>query len=214
MTGLRIRPDDDRRRRFELLAFPHLDAAYNLARWLAGNPADAEDIVQDAYLRAYRYFDTVRGGKLRVWLLAIVRNVFFTWAKENRSGRIVCVAETPAGETAEIDETTLSSPPPDPSRQLLESIESDALARLMEGLPLEYREVLLLREVEALSYKEIASVSGVPIGRVMPRLFSARLALRTLWQQQGEMDSTHAAPARLPGAVSVQSASALLHPMN
>ena len=107
-----------------------------------------------------------------------------------------------------------SSPPPDPSRQLLESIESDALARLMEGLPLEYREVLLLREVEALSYKEIASVSGVPIGRVMPRLFSARLALRTLWQQQGEMESTHAAPARLPSAVSVQPASALLHPMS
>ena len=98
MTGLRIQPDDDRRRRFELLALPHLDAAYNLARWLAGNPTDAEDIVQDAYLRAYRYFDTVRGGKLRVWLLAIVRNVFFTWAKENRSGRMVCAAETPAGE--------------------------------------------------------------------------------------------------------------------
>ena len=79
-------PQDDRRRRFELLALPHLDAAYNLARWLAGNTTDAEDVVQDAYLRAYRYFDAFQGGNFRVWLLTIVRNAFITWVKENRSG--------------------------------------------------------------------------------------------------------------------------------
>ena len=90
----------DRKRRFELLALPHLDAAFNLARWLAGNTADAEDVVQEAYLRAFRYFDAYQGGNFRVWLLTIVRNSFFTWAKENRSGRLVFHAETPAGDTA------------------------------------------------------------------------------------------------------------------
>ena len=91
---------DDRRRRFELLALPHLDAAYNLARWLAGNTADAEDVVQEAYLRAYRYFDAFQGDNIRVWLLTIVRNCFLTWVKENRSGRLSFVAETPVAETA------------------------------------------------------------------------------------------------------------------
>ena len=80
-------PQDDRRRRFELLALPHLDAAYNLARWLAGNPTDAEDVVQDAYLRAYRYFDAFHGGNFRVWLLTIVRHSFLDWLKDNRSGQ-------------------------------------------------------------------------------------------------------------------------------
>jgi RNA polymerase sigma factor (sigma-70 family) len=198
MSGSRIQPDDDRRRRFELLAFPHLDAAYNFARWLTGNATDAEDIVLDAYLRAYQHFDTVRGRKFRVWLLAIVRNVFLISAKENRSDRMVFVTETPAGETAEIEETMWGSAAPDPDCQLMESIgASDALARMMENLPTEYREILLLREVEELSYKEIATVSGVPIGRVMPRLFSARLALRTLWQQRDDRESTHAAPGQL-----------------
>jgi len=91
---------DDRRRRFELLALPHLDAAYNLARWLAGNTTDAEDVVQEAYLRAYRYFDAFQDGNIRVWLLTIVRNCFVTWAKGNRSGRLSFVAETPVAETA------------------------------------------------------------------------------------------------------------------
>ena len=181
-------PHDDRRRRFELLALPHLDAAYNLARWLARNPSDAEDVVQDAYLRAYRYFDTFQGGNFRVWLLTIVRNTFVTWVKENRSGRMAFLPETPAADT---EETMWGSRPRDPEALLLESIDSQSLSRLMEQLPAEYREVLLLREVEDLAYKEIATVTGVPIGTVMSRLARARLSLRNLWLQQAEIENAH-----------------------
>jgi RNA polymerase sigma-70 factor, ECF subfamily len=182
-------PHDDRRRRFELLALPHLDAAYNLARWLAGNPTDAEDVVQDAYLRAYRYFDAFQGGNFRVWLLTIVRNAFITWVKENRSGRMVFVPDTPLAETADKDETAWGSKPRDPEALLMDSIDSQTLNRLMEKLPSEYREVLLLREVEDLSYKEIADVTGVPIGTVMSRLSRARLALRKLWLEHAELEN-------------------------
>jgi RNA polymerase sigma factor (sigma-70 family) len=198
MTASCIQPHDDRRRRFERLALPHLDAAHNLARWLASNTAAAEDVVQDAYLRAYRHFDTFQGGNFRVWLLTIVRNAFFTWVKENRSSRMVFVAEAPVGEMADTEEVMWSSRSRDPETLLMESIDNQTLSRLMEQLPAEYREVLLLREVEDLSYKEIATVSGTPIGTVMSRLSRARRALRKLWLQQAAMESTHAAPAQLP----------------
>jgi RNA polymerase sigma-70 factor, ECF subfamily len=182
-------PHDDRRRRFELLALPHLDAAYNLARWLAGNPTDAEDVVQDAYLRAFRYFDAFQGGNFRVWLLTIVRNAFVTWVKENRSGRMVFVPDTPLAESADTDETAWGSKPRDPEALLMDSIDSQTLNRLMEKLPSEYREVLLLREVEDLAYKEIADVTGVPMGTVMSRLSRARLALRKLWLEHAELEN-------------------------
>ena len=182
-------PHDDRRRRFELLALPHLDAAYNLARWLAGNPTDAEDVVQDAYMRAFRYFDAFQGGNFRVWLLTIVRNAFVTWVKENRSGRMVFVPDTPLAESADTDETAWGSKPRDPEALLMDSIDSQTLNRLMEKLPSEYREVLLLREVEDLAYKEIADVTGVPMGTVMSRLSRARLALRKLWLEHAELEN-------------------------
>ena len=184
-------PQDDRRRRFELLALPHLDAAYNLARWLAGNTTDAEDVVQDAYLRAFRYFDTFQGGNFRVWLLTIVRNAFVTWVKDNRSGRMVFMPDMPAAERAEDEEAMWGSPPRDPEALLLESIDSQTLGRLMERLPAEYREVLLLREVEDLAYKDIAQVTGMPIGTVMSRLSRARLSLRKLWLQNAESETAH-----------------------
>jgi RNA polymerase sigma-70 factor, ECF subfamily len=184
-------PQDDRRRRFELLALPHLDAAYNLARWLAGNTADAEDVVQEAYLRAYRYFDAYKGGNFRVWLLTIVRNAFMTWVRENRSGRMVFVPDTPVTEQPGSDETLWGNPPRDPEAMLLESVDSQQLGQLMEQLPAEYREVLLLREVEDLSYKEIAEVTGVPIGTVMSRLSRARLSLRRLWLRQEDTEAAH-----------------------
>ena len=184
-------PQDDRRRRFELLALPHLDAAYNLARWLADNTTDAEDVVQDAYLRAFRYFDAFQGGNFRVWLLTIVRNAFVTWVKENRSGRMVFLPDSPTGETAETEETMWGSRPRDPEALLLESIDSQTLSRLMEQLPAEYREVLLLREVEELAYKEIATVTGVPLGTVMSRLARARLSLRNLWLRQDATENAH-----------------------
>jgi len=177
-------PQDDRRRRFELLALPHLDAAFNLARWLAGNTTDAEDVVQDAYLRAYRYFDAFQGGNFRVWLLTIVRNAFVTWVKENRSGRMVFVPDTPVADSADSEEAMWGSRPRDPESLLLESVDSQMLGRLMEQLPAEYREVLLLREVEDLSYKEIATISATPMGTVMSRLARARQALRRLWEHE------------------------------
>jgi RNA polymerase sigma-70 factor, ECF subfamily len=182
-------PTDDRRRRFELLALPQLDAAYNLARWLAGNPTDAEDVVQEAYLRAYRYFDAFQGGNFRVWLLTIVRNAFMTWVKENRSGRMVFVPDTPLAETADAEETMWGNRTRDPEALLMDSIDSQTLNRLMEKLPSEYREVLLLREVEDLAYKEIADVTGVPMGTVMSRLSRARLALRKLWLEHAELEN-------------------------
>ena len=182
-------PTDDRRRRFELLALPQLDAAYNLARWLAGNPTDAEDVVQEAYLRAYRYFDAFQGGNFRVWLLTIVRNAFMTWVKENRSGRMVFVPDTPLAETADTEETVWGNRTRDPEALLMDSIDSQTLNLLMEKLPSEYREVLLLREVEDLAYKEIVDVTGVPMGTVMSRLSRARLALRKLWLEQAELEN-------------------------
>jgi RNA polymerase sigma-70 factor (ECF subfamily) len=173
---------DDRKRRFELLALPHLDAAFNLARWLAGNTADAEDVVQDAYLRAFRYFESWQGGSFRVWLLTIVRNSFMTWAKENRSPRMVFRPD----DDLPSEDIMWAEPPRDPETLLLEHIDSQTLTRLMERLPTDYREILLLREVEDLSYKEIATVISAPVGTVMSRLGRARLALRRLWLETAE----------------------------
>jgi RNA polymerase sigma factor (sigma-70 family) len=171
--------DDDGRRRFELLALPHLDAAYNLARWLTGNAEDASDVVQEAYLRAFRYFGAYKGGNMRVWLLTIVRNSFTDWVRENRSARLVFSGDVPSSDGPE--ETLWGTKPRDPEALLLASIDADTLDRLMARLPPEHREVLVLRELEDLSYREIAAVAGVPVGTVMSRLARARLALRQLW---------------------------------
>ncbi len=173
---------DPQRRQFELLALPHLDAAFNLARWLAGNTTDAEDIVQEAYLRGWRYFDSYRGGDMRVWLLTIVRTCFLTWMKDNRSPRLVFFAEEPAGAE---EATAWADAPRDPEVLLLDRIDSSVLTQLMTRLPGEYREVLLLREVEDFAYRDIAAITGTPIGTVMSRLARARAALRKLWREAG-----------------------------
>ncbi|HEY0424450.1 MAG TPA: sigma-70 family RNA polymerase sigma factor [Rhodopila sp.] len=166
---------DGRTRRFELLAMPHLDAAFNLARWLTGNTADAEDVVQDAYLRAFRYLDAFRGDNFRVWLLTIVRNSFLNWLKDNRSGRQL-FQPIPA-------DLEWTDPAPSAEAMLLDRVDSETLGVLMAGLPAEYREVLILREIEELSYKDIATVTGIPPGTVMSRLSRARLALRKAWTE-------------------------------
>ena len=167
--------DDGLNRRFELLALPHLDAAFNLARWLTGNPTDAEDVVQDAYLRAFRYLDAFRGDNFRVWLLTIVRNSFLDWLKDNRSARLLFQSAP-----ADLDWT---DPGPSPEAMLLDRVDSETLIALMARLPAEYREVLILREIEDLSYKDIAAVTGIPAGTVMSRLSRARLALRKAWTE-------------------------------
>ena len=178
-SGGPVVSDDVRRRRFERLALPHLDAAFRLARWLAGNAEDAGDVVQDAYLRAFRYFDTLRGDDARVWLLAIVRTSFVSWAQRNRSARMTFTDE--AMET----EPLWTAPEPDPEQALLRRIDSATLEGLIAKLPAEYRTALLLREVEDLSYREIAAVTGVPEGTVMSRLARARVQLRRLWAEAG-----------------------------
>ncbi len=156
--------------RFEQACLPHLAAAYNLARWLTHDDRDAEDVVQEAYLRALRFFDTFRGGDGRAWLLAIVRNACHDWLRKNR----------PLEESAPFDED-VHSPPVDldtPERTALRGADREMLRRALEGLPPAWREVIVLRELEGLSYKEIAEVAGIPIGTVMSRLARARMRLK------------------------------------
>jgi len=164
---------DERRRKFEAEALPHLDAAYNLARWLARSPTDAEDIVQDAMLRAFRAFDGFRGGEVKPWLLAIVRNCWRN-AVSDRLRR---------GHTPLPDE--MSSPlvtdDPDPEAVALLASDGRKLDAAIAALPLEFREVLILREMEEMSYREIAEIVGAPIGTVMSRLSRARGLLRDKW---------------------------------
>ena len=156
--------------RFEQLVLPHLDAAYNLARWLIGNPADAEDVVQEAFLRALRFFGGFRGGDSRAWLLKIVRNTSYSWVRKNR----------PAQLADEFDETIHSGETASENAELklLSRAESERVKRALEELPLAFREILVLREIEGLSYKEISDVTGVAMGTVMSSLSRARQRLR------------------------------------
>jgi len=155
---------------FELAVLPHLDAAYNLARWLMRKEQDAQDVAQEAYLRAFRFFSGFRGGDARAWLLKIVRNTCYTWLHANR----------PLQEAAEFDENVFppDSHAPNPEEIVLQ-IDSDTLVRkALEMLPPNSREVLILRELEGMSYKEIADITGMPIGSVMSSLSRARVRLR------------------------------------
>jgi RNA polymerase sigma-70 factor (ECF subfamily) len=174
---------DDKRLRFEAQAVPHLDAAYNLARWLARSPADADDIVQEAMMRAYRAFDDVRGGDVKPWLLAIVRNCFFTsTAHQTRERKIIPLVDDGRGTDGEayVDET------PDPEIALIHADQGRKLGGLISGLPQEFREVIILREMEELPYRDIAQITGVPMGTVMSRLARARAMLKERWNRTVE----------------------------
>src|SRR6266446_7682852 len=153
--------------RFEDLVMPHLDAGYNLACWLTRDVNDAEDVVQDASVRALKYVGSLRDGDARAWFLTIVRHAFYDWCKRNRPAEIVKDDGT-AIETA-VDPAAL-----DPEQAFLRAAESKTLADAVAALPLAYREVLILRELEELSYKEIARIADIPIGTVMSRLARAR----------------------------------------
>lgn len=155
---------------------PHLDAAYRFARWLCRSD-DANDIVQEAFLRAFRGFDTLRGGDVKAWLLTIVRNCHATALDQQRRRPTVPLGE----EHTEALESDAQGGSPDPESATLAEDERRTLARLIEALPEEHRQVLLLRELEDLSYREIAAVTQVPIGTVMSRLARARAALRGKW---------------------------------
>lgn len=167
---------DERRRRFEAQALPHLDAAYNLARWLSRSPADAEDIVQEAMLRAWRGFDGFRGDEAKAWLLAIVRNC---WRNAGAESKRRAHAPLPEGDSDE-----LIAGDPDPEMAAGQTSESRKLNEVVALLPNEFREALILREMEDMSYREIADVTGVPIGTVMSRLARARALLKERWKAQ------------------------------
>jgi len=154
-------------RRFEDLVLPHLDAAYNLARWLARDTHDAEDVVQDACVRALKYVGSVHGGDARAWLLTIVRHAFYDWCRRNRPVEIA--RDDGSAIDAAVDHVSVG-----PEQAALRSSDSRTLAEAVAALPLAYREVLVLRELEELSYKDIARVLDIPIGTVMSRLARAR----------------------------------------
>ena len=156
---------------FEALILPHLDAGYNLARWLSRDVNDAEDIVQEACLRALKYVGSLNGGSPRAWFLTIVRHAFYDWCRRNRPSEIAADDGT-ALEMA-VDPAAI-----DPEQAFLNAASSRALSDAIAALPLAYREVLILRELEELSYKEIARIADIPIGTVMSRLARARGLLK------------------------------------
>jgi RNA polymerase sigma-70 factor (ECF subfamily) len=165
--------------RFEAVVLPHLDAAYTLARYLTRNAHDAEDVVQDACLRALKYFEGFRGEEgtsARAWLLTIVRNTAHTWRKRHR----------PEALAAEFDETEHSDAVADehPEAALLHNAAKDSIGRALDRLAPEFREVIVLRELQGLSYKEISTVTGAPVGTVMSRLSRARAHLQEALREE------------------------------
>ena len=163
--------DATRRERFEQTVLPHLDAAYNLARWLTRNDQDAQYVTQEACLRAFRFFNGYQGGNMRAWLLTIVRNTCYTWLHKNRRA-----------DSTELFNEEIHSPDPsgsaDPEIHVLAGTDKEILNRALEELPDVFREALVLRELEGMSYKEIADVTSVSLGTVMSRLARARTRLR------------------------------------
>lgn len=167
---------------FEQVVLPHLDAAYNLARWLAGNDHDAQDIVQESFLRAFRFVGGFRGGNSRSWLLTIVRNTAYTWLRKNHAGPVINLE---AEELAEIEDPAALAG----DVALLQTADAGRLRTALEQLPVEFREAIVLRELEGFSYKEIAEVADVPIGTVMSRLARARKQLSQLLSSKGGVPS-------------------------
>lgn len=157
-------------RTFESTVLPHLDAAFNYARWLTRNDEDAEDVVQDACVRALRFFSSLRDDDARAWLFAIVRNTYFSRV----SRRPLVTGAAPLDGDNRLDDAL------DPEAKLLQQHAVDRVHAALERLPVDFREVIVLRELEGLSYKEIATVVRVPIGTVMSRLARARERLLPL----------------------------------
>jgi RNA polymerase sigma factor (sigma-70 family) len=160
--------ESEERERFEACVLPHLDSAFNLARWLLRDRRDAEDAAQESMLRAYRFFGTFRAGDARAWLLQIVRNCCYDWLQKNR----------PAELQDELQEETLPSKERSPEDLTLVNQDRERLTKALESLPAHFREFLVLRELEGCSYKEIAAITSRPIGSIMSGLARARQQLR------------------------------------
>ena len=170
--------DDETRRRFEHVALPHLDAAYNLARWLTRNDQDAQDVVQEACLRAMRYFASFRGDQARPWLLTIVRHTCYAWLRENRPAELVHFDDEAGPPEA-------AAPPGDePHEHAVRRADRAQLNQAIAALPIDFREVLVLRELEDLPYRDIARIADIPLGTVMSRLSRARALLRVALQPE------------------------------
>ena len=162
----------DKLQRFEQAIMPHMDAAYNLARWLTRNEDDAQDIVQEAYLRAFKFFDGFHGLDARAWLLTTVRNTCYTWLEQNRRNRSATSFDE---EIHTVEEDAMN-----PSSLALKSGDIKMVRESLEELPDEFREVIVLRDLEELSYKQIAEVIKAPLGTVMSRLARARERLKRI----------------------------------
>jgi RNA polymerase sigma-70 factor (ECF subfamily) len=173
--------DSQEQVRFEMLVLPHLDAAFNLARWLLRSRADAEDAAQEALLRAYRFFHGFHGGDARAWLLQIVRNSCYTWLDKNRRVK----------DMTEFNEEEHGLPSPSPETLAIAGNDRERLSKALNSLSPRYREVLVLRELEGCSYKEIASITSIPIGTVMSTLSRARRQLQLALGNTAPKEATH-----------------------
>jgi RNA polymerase sigma-70 factor, ECF subfamily len=159
--------------RFRTVVMPHIDDAYRLAHWLTGNRTDAEDVVQDASLRAFRAIREFAGGSARSWLLSIVRNTAYTWLRKNRPTAVITVEDLEA-----VEHTKPSDPDGEtPEATLIAKVDAEQLRAAIDALPTPFRETLVLRDVEGLDYREIAEATEAPIGTVMSRLARARRRL-------------------------------------
>jgi RNA polymerase sigma-70 factor (ECF subfamily) len=167
--------EDEERLRFERVVLPHLDAAYNLARWLTRNDHDASDVVQEAMVRALRYFHALRGEQARPWLLQIVRHACYSWLQQNRPSEVV-----PLDDAEEAWQALPGPASEEPDAVAVRNAERAHLNWALNSIPLAYREVIVLRELEDLSYKEIARVADIPVGTVMSRLARGRELLRRI----------------------------------
>jgi RNA polymerase sigma-70 factor (ECF subfamily) len=174
--------DSQERVRFDQVVLPHLDAAFNLARWLLRGRADAEDVAQDAMLRAFRFFRGFHGGDARAWLLQIVRNTCYSWLEKNR----------PLELSTEFDEALYPQSGANPETLAIAGDNRERLTRALEDLPPRFREVLVLRELEGCSYKEIAAIASVPIGTVMSTLARARQRLQRALTQADPLKNQEA----------------------
>ena len=163
---------------FERRVLPHLDAAFNLARWLTRNDHDAEDVVQEAFMRAFRFFDALKDSDARPWLLAIVRNTGYTWLEKNRPSDLVPIDDVAAFAADTVSAGHVVPAETNPEVIVLQSANRKLVNQALEELPLPFREVLVMREIEDMSYKEIAAIAAIPIGTVMSRLARGRELLR------------------------------------
>lgn len=171
------------RRRFDALMLPHLAAAFNLAQWLTRNPDAAADVVQDSYVRALRFFEDYRGDNERAWLLAIVRNTSLNWLAKTRTNRTTSLSDQAAGGEGAAFFGEVADENADIEMELRQKQAAETLDQLIAALPVAFREVIILREIEDLSYKEISAVTGLPMGTVMSRIARARQALQKHWKK-------------------------------